>query len=91
MLRPYDDIERIATHVIGCAIEVHRILGAGLLEGVYTECLDRELRLHGLCAERDRRVPIIYKGERLGEMLTIDLLVENCVVIEVKAAAPRVC
>lgn len=71
--------------MIGCAIEVHRILGAGLLESVYTECLHRELRVQRLFAERERRVPIIYKGERLGEMLKIDLLVEKCVVVEVKA------
>ena len=85
MLRPYDDIERVANQVIGCGIEVHRILGAGLLESVYTECLHRELRVRGLFAERGRRVPIIYKGDQLGEMLKIDLLVENCVVVEVKA------
>lgn len=85
MLRPYDDIERIAHQVIGCAIEVHRILGPGLLESVYTECLHRELRSHGLRAERERRVPIIYKGEQLDQILKIDLLVENRVVVEVKA------
>lgn len=71
--------------MIGCAIEVHRILGAGLLESVYTECLHRELRVQRLFAERERRVPVIYKGERLGEMFKIDLLVEKCVVVEVKA------
>jgi GxxExxY protein len=85
MLRPYDDIERVANQVIGCAIEVHRILGPGLLESVYTECLLRELRGRGLLAERDLRVPIIYKGERLGEMLKIDVLVEKCVIVELKA------
>jgi GxxExxY protein len=85
MLRPYDDTERVANQVIGCAIEVHRILGAGLLESVYSECLLSEVRARGLFAERDRRVPIIYKGQRLGEMLKIDLLVENCVVVELKA------
>jgi GxxExxY protein len=85
MLRPYDDIERIAHQVIGCAIEVHRILGPGLLESVYKECLHRELRAHGLRAERERRVPIIYKGEQLDQILKIDLLVEQCVIVEVKA------
>jgi GxxExxY protein len=85
MLRPYDDIERVANQVIGCGIEVHRILGPGLLESVYTECLISELRRRGLLAERDLCVPIIYKGERLGEMLKIDVLVEKCVVVELKA------
>lgn len=85
VIRPYDDLERVAHQVIGCAIEVHRILGAGLIESVYTECLHRELRLHGLFTERERRVPIIYKGERVGATLKIDLLVEKCVVVEVKA------
>jgi len=85
MLRPYDEVERVAACIIGCAIEVHRTLGAGLLESVYTECLQRELRACGLFVERERLVPIVYKGERLQAVLKVDLLVERCVVVEVKA------
>ena len=68
----------MATATIGCAIEVHRTLRAGLLESVYTECLQRELRACGLFVERERPVPIIYKGERLQAVLKVDLLVERC-------------
>ena len=85
MLRPYDDVERVVGSVIGCAIEVHRILGPGLLESVYTECLERELCSRGLFVERQRPVPIVYKGERLHAVLRVDLLVERSVVVEVKA------
>ena len=85
MLRPYDEVERVAASIIGCAIEVHRTLGAGLLESVYTECLQRELLACGLFVEREHRVPIVYKGERLQSVLKVDLLVERCVVVEVKA------
>ena len=85
MLRPYDAIEAVAHRVIGAAIEVHRSLGPGLLEGVYRECLVVELRTRGLFAATEVRVPIDYKGRRVGTPLKIDLLVEGCVVVEVKA------
>ena len=71
--------------VIGCAIEVHRQLGPGLLESIYRDCLSIELRSAGLQVERERRVLLEYKGQPVGDNLKLDLIVENRVVIEVKA------
>jgi len=79
------DIDELTRKVIACAIEVHRILGPGLLESVYRECLLIELRLAGLRVDVEKRVAIEYKGHRIADALKIDLLVESCVVLELKA------
>jgi GxxExxY protein len=85
MTRPYDEIERIVHQVIRCAIEVHRVLGPGLLESVYRDCLADEVQASGLRIETERLVPIQYKGRRLKSTLRLDLAVEECVIVEVKA------
>jgi GxxExxY protein len=73
------------THaIIGCAMEVHRALGPGLLESVYEECLAFELVSSGLLIERQKPVPIIYKEINLEFGYRLDLLVENSVVVELK-------
>ena len=79
------DIERIATRVIGCAIEVHRVLGPGLLESVYRECLLIELAENSLPAQSERRFPVRYKKKTTRSTLTVDILVEESVVVELKA------
>lgn len=80
------DEDEISYKVIGAAIEVHKTLGGpGLLEGVYESCLYHELKLRGLKVERQVRVPVIYKGEEVREPLVIDLIVEDKLIIEVKA------
>ena len=71
--------------VIGAAIEVHRILGPGLLESIYQKAMCHELGLRGLTCIPQRRVPVIYKGVELGEDLKMDVLVENQLVVELKA------
>jgi GxxExxY protein len=76
---------QITEKIIGSAIEVHRLLGPGLLESVYEECLAVELALRGLHSERQRPVPIAYKGRTVGADLRIDLLVEQSIVVELKA------
>jgi GxxExxY protein len=75
----------ISEKIIGAAIEVHRILGPGLLESVYEEALCHELHLRGLQFTRQQSVPIPYKGIALGTDLRLDLLVENKVIIDLKA------
>jgi len=73
------------THaIIGCAMEVHRTLGPGLLESVYEECLAFELVSSGLLIERQKPVPIIYKEIELEFGYRLDLLVENSVIVELK-------
>ena len=71
--------------IIGAAIEVHRRLGPGLLESAYEECLCHELHLQGLQFRRQVEVPVIYKGLKLDCGYRIDLIVEDTVVIELKA------
>jgi GxxExxY protein len=71
--------------IIGCAIEVHKQLGPGLLESIYEECLCFELSQAGISFERQREVPISYKQNRLSSMLRLDLIVEDKVIIEVKS------
>jgi GxxExxY protein len=70
--------------IIGCAIEVHKTLGPGLLESAYEECLFYELKNKGLDVLRQKAVPVIYKEIKLECGYRIDLLVENKIIIELK-------
>ena len=74
----------IATIVIGCAIEVHRHLGPGLLESAYQECLLYELKNKGLKVESEVPMPIIYKELSINHGYRMDILVEDKLVIELK-------
>lgn len=71
--------------VIGCAIEVHRNLGPGLLEAIYETCLCHELTLAGINFVRQQKLPVLYKGEPVDCDLKIDIVVEQSLVLEVKA------
>jgi len=72
--------------VYEAAIEVHRVLGGpGLLESVYEEALVHELKLRGCKVDRQKAVPITYKGVVLGDPLRMDVLVNDCVIVECKA------
>lgn len=74
------------THeIIGAAIEVHGLLGPGLLESAYEECLARELALRSLHFERQKPVPVVYKDVKLECGYRLDFLAENRVVVELKA------
>jgi len=75
----------ITSEIIGCAINVHRILGPGLLESAYEECLAYELKNSGLFIERQKPVPVIFKEIKLQCGYRIDILVENSVIIELKS------
>ncbi|MBE9468840.1 MAG: GxxExxY protein [Bacteroidetes bacterium] len=74
----------LSKKIIGCAIEVHRHLGPGLLESAYQECLLYELKLAGLNVKKEKPMPIVYKEVKLDHGYRIDLLVEEKVVIEIK-------
>ncbi|HOW31320.1 MAG TPA: GxxExxY protein [Bacteroidales bacterium] len=71
--------------IIGCAIEVHKQLGPGLLESAYQECLYYELSKAGLKVTKEKPMPIVYKEVRLDHGYRIDLLVEDKVVVEIKS------
>ncbi len=74
------------THaIIGAAIEVHRVLGPGLLESAYEECLARELTLRNIKFERQKPLPVVYKEVKLDCGYRLDFLVEGRVVLELKA------
>jgi GxxExxY protein len=79
------ELNRITEQIIGAAIEVHRALGPGLLESAYEECLCRELSLREIPFERQRPLPVEYKGTTLDCGYRLDLLVMGTVVVEIKA------
>ena len=79
------DINELAGSVIGAAIEVHKALGPGLLESVYEECLCRELNLRGIPYQRQKEIPIEYKGSKLDCGYRIDILVAETLILEIKA------
>ena len=79
------DFNKVTEAIIGAAIEVHRTLGPGLLESAYEECLCHELRLRGIPFERQRPLPVTYKGLDLECGYRLDLLVHDAVVVEIKA------
>jgi GxxExxY protein len=75
----------VTERIIGAAIEVHRALGPGLLESVYEVCLERELHSLGFEVERQKALPISYKGLVLDASFRLDLIVQNQVLVELKA------
>ena len=75
----------LTREVIGCAIEVHRLLGPGLLDGLYEEALCCEFHLRRIPFKRQQRVPIRYKDVSLATGLRLDLLVGDQVIVDVKA------
>jgi GxxExxY protein len=78
-------INDIAYKIVGCAIEVHKHVGPGLLESVYEACLIDELRSNGLIVQSQLYVPVKYKEKDLGGILKLDLLVNNLIIVELKA------
>jgi GxxExxY protein len=77
----------ITRAIIGCGIRVHEVVGPGVYEHVYGECMEYELREEGLSYDTNRAAPIIYKGVRLKSTYYIDIVVEGLVVVELKAVA----
>ncbi|MDA3814178.1 MAG: GxxExxY protein [Candidatus Cloacimonetes bacterium] len=80
------ETEEIASKIIEAAITVHRALGPGLLERVYEICLCHELIKRGLYVQRQMNVPIVYDGVSFEEGYRIDILVEDQIIVEMKAA-----
>ena len=76
--------DEISNIIIGCAIDVHRALGPGLLESAYRECLHYDLTEKGLIVVKVKTMPILYKEVKLDHGYRMDLLVENKVVVELK-------
>ncbi len=78
-------VQDISYKVIGCAIEVHKHLGPGLLESVYESCLIDELKSSGLSVQSQLFVPVVYKNKELSASLKLDILVNDIIIVELKA------
>jgi len=78
-------INEIAYKIVGGAIEVHKNIGPGLLESVYESCFINELLSLGLNVKSQVCVPVIYKGKDLGGILKLDILVNDLIIVEIKA------
>jgi len=78
-------ITEISYKIIGCAFEVHKQLGPGLLESVYESCLIEEMKNVGLSVKSQIHVPVYYKGKDLGGSLKLDILVNDLIIVEEKA------
>jgi len=84
-MKTQSEYESIAKSILDCAFEVHKQLGPGLLESVYEICLLEELRRKGLSVKNQVKLPVIYKGKELDKDFYIDVLVEDCIIIELKS------
>jgi len=80
-----EEMNKITGIVVDAAMDVHSALGPGLLESVYEQCLAHELELRGLKVERQVAIPVVYKKAELEVGFRIDLLVQDCLIIELKA------
>ena len=78
-------LNELTYKVIGCAIEVHKQIGPGLLESIYEKCFLRELKLRGIACKSQIWVPLQYKGLELDTELRMDVLVEDILCVELKA------
>jgi GxxExxY protein len=87
MLAPLGPVNQITSTIIKAAIEVHRQLGAGLLEAVYQSCLQFELKTEGLRFVAGKTLPVIYKGVAIDGDYRLDFFVEEKVIVEVNAVA----
>jgi GxxExxY protein len=83
--RTTPEIERIAAEIVDAAYKVHSVLGPGLLESVYEACMEYELKKRGLNVDRQKKVAICFDGMELDDALRMDLLVQDLVIVEIKA------
>ena len=81
----YKKADALTHEVIGAAIEVHRDKGPGLIESIYEKCLMRELELRSITAVNQKLVPVEYKGVVFEEPLRLDVLTDDCLLLELKA------
>ncbi|MDZ7725720.1 MAG: GxxExxY protein [candidate division KSB1 bacterium] len=81
------EFDKLSEKVIGCAIEVHRQLGPGLLESTYEQCLARELSINKISFELQCPLPVLYKGLRLDCGYRVDVLIEKQLIVELKAVS----
>jgi len=78
-------LNQLSSKIIGAAIQVHKALGPGLLESAYEECLCHELSIQGFSFEKQKPLPIDYKGKQLDCGYRLDIVVENAIILELKS------
>jgi len=80
------NMNNLLTHrIIGCAIEVHKELGPGLLESVYQHCLAKEFKIQGIIFEAEKELPVMYKGTQLDCGYRMDFLIDKQIILELKS------
>lgn len=79
------EINQLSYGIVGCAIEVHKHLGPGLLESIYEECMIHELRSKDFDVKNQVLVPVIYKGLEIRQSLRLDILINDAIIVELKA------
>ena len=79
------EINELSSRIIGAAIEVHKALGPGLLESAYEECLSHEFSFRNFSFDRQKSLPLIYKGKKLDCGYRLDMVVENAIILELKS------
>jgi GxxExxY protein len=81
-----NDLNSLSSAILDCCITVHKIMGPGLLESVYEQCLMKEFEIRNIHAENQVSIPLIYKGFEIAKEFKIDILVENEIVLELKSS-----
>ena len=79
------DINQLSSKIIGAAIEVHKVLGPGLLESAYEKCLCHELKLRGLPFDNQKSLPLVFKGEEIDCGYRLDIVVGSAIILELKS------
>lgn len=87
MLNAGEEEDPLSNQIIGAAIEVHKALGPGLLESAYEKCLAHEFALRGIAFERQKTMPVVYKGCKLECGFRADFIVGGCVLVELKSVS----
>ncbi|PIY13018.1 MAG: GxxExxY protein [Flexibacter sp. CG_4_10_14_3_um_filter_32_15] len=82
-------LDELTYQIVGSAIEVHRIMGSGLLESVYHQCMKEELKYRNINFLTEMKIPVVYKGKSLDIDFRCDLYIENSIVVELKAVKER--
>jgi len=78
-------VNEMAYEIVGCAIEVHKQVGPGLLESIYEMCFIEELKSNGFKVESQVSVPIVYKNKNIGVPLKLDLVIDDLIIVELKS------
>ena len=87
MLTDPGGVNELTKSIIGCAVRVHRVIGPGVFESVYNECMQWELQQKRLAFALEHPVPLIYQGQKLKSRFYVDMVVEERVVVELKAVS----